>query len=76
MSFVSVEAAVIEEGRTGKGQLWGVKVVLKEGDPAQLLQLSAAQALAQEAEKQGDEPLSVALSKEIAKAERRMRGGS
>ena len=73
MSFVSVEAVVIEQGRTGKGQLWGVKVVWKEGDPAQLLQLSAARTLGQEAERRGDEPLSVALRTEIANAERQMR---
>jgi len=76
MSFVSVEAVVIEEGRTGKGQLWGVKVVGKKGDPAQLLPLSAARALAQKAEKKGDKPLSDALRREIAKAERQMRGSA
>jgi hypothetical protein len=43
---------------------------------AQLLQLSAARALAQKAEKKGDKPLSVALRKEIAKAERQMRGSA
>jgi hypothetical protein len=76
MSFVSVEAVVIEEGRTRKAQLWGVKVVRKEGAPAQLLRLSQARALAEEAEKQGDKPLSAALRKEIAKAERQMRGSA
>jgi hypothetical protein len=76
MSFVSVEAVVIERGRSSKGQLWGVKVVRKEGDPAQLLQLSAARALAQKAEKKGDKPLSDALRREIAKAERQMRGSA
>jgi len=50
MSFVSIEAVVVEQGRTGKSQLWGVKIVWKEGDPAQLLQLLAARTLAQEAE--------------------------
>jgi len=76
MSFVSVEAVVIEQGRAGKGQLWGVKVVWKKGDPAQLLQLSAARTLAQQAEQGGDEPLSAALRKEIANAERQMHRSS
>ena len=72
MSFVSVEAVVIKQGRTGKGQLWGVKVVWKKGDPVQLFELPAARALAQEAEQKGDKPLSAALRKEIANAERQM----
>jgi len=70
MSFVSIEAVVVEQGRTGKSQLWGVKIVWKEGDPAQLVQLLAARTLAQEAEQRGDETLSAALRKEIANAER------